>query len=327
MKINNSVSTTKKRIVLFLILGILIYFISSHVNDYRNYQGFLLSIYTIAITCVILLTGYSGQLSLGQGAFMATGAYSSAIAFTNLKFTPVISLVLAVLFSGFFGLLIGLAVARFSGPYLAGTTLALAFSLPALLSTFTLFGAGEGIEFVLDNPFEKFFPGKFSQDQSYFLIGALAALITLLLITNIMNAKFGRIWRAIRDNETSAALSGINVATYKVLAFTISSGFSGLAGALLAISISGATPSAFPLSLSFLVLTGAVVTGLYSLRGVIFGSFIVVVVPSLIESFVTGWEESDRLTSTIPGLMVSGLLIVAVLFSPNGPADLIKKKK
>jgi branched-chain amino acid transport system permease protein len=257
---------------------------------------------------------------------MAIGAYTAAISFTNFNQAPFLSLVAAVLVSAISGLLIGFALVRFTGAYLSGTTLALAFSLPALLSTSTFFGAGEGIEFALGNPLENSFVTFQSQDQTYFAIGALAALISLFFIFNIVNAKYGRIWKSIRDNEVAAALNGINVNRYKLMAFSLSSGFSGLAGALFAISINAATPSAFPLSLSLLILTGAVVTGLYNLKTVVFGAFVVVILPSLAEAVVTGRENSERLGVALPSLLVSGLLVLTILVSPNGPAGIFHKK-
>ena len=317
--------TARKRFFAFFLLGWILLIVSDRAGELRNYQGAFVAMYSLAIACLILLTGYSGQLSLGQGALMAVGGYSAALTATKLSWHPVIALIMSVLVAGLVGLLIGFAVARLSGPYLSGTTLALAISLPALANTFPALGAEEGIIFNVGSAPAKF-GEEFSQYKWFFWISALAALISIWLISNLLSSKFGRSWKAIRDNQTAAALSGLNPGKMKVIAFAISSAFSGLAGALLVMLISAVSPSAFPLSLSFLILTGAVVTGVYSLRGVVFGALVLVAIPEIADSVVTSLGGSERLTSTLPGFLVSMLLILAVLFSPNGPGDILKTR-
>lgn len=318
--------SARKRFIGFFLLGWLLLLISDRVGELRNYQGAFVAMYSLAIACLILLTGYSGQLSLGQGALMAVGGYSAALTATKLNWHPILALVMAVLVAGLFGLIIGFAVARLSGPYLSGTTLALAIALPSLANTFPALGAEEGIIFDVGKAPARF-GEEFSQYKWFFWICALAALISIWLIANLLASKFGRNWKAIRDNQTAAALSGLNPGRMKVIAFSISSAFSGLAGALLVMLISAVSPSAFPLSLSFLILTGAVVTGVYNLRGVVFGALVLVAIPEIADAVVTTLGGSERLTSTLPGFLVSLLLILAVLFTPNGPGHLIQLRK
>jgi branched-chain amino acid transport system permease protein len=130
----------------------------------------------------------------------------------------------------------------------------------------------------------------------------------------------------MRDNQVAAQLTGINTGRLKVTAFTISAGMAGLAGGLLVMLISGVSPSAFPLSLSFSLLTGAVVTGVYSLKGVMLGGLVLVAIPEIADSVVNRIGGSEGFTATLPGFLVSALLIAAVLFAPNGPGQLLKKK-
>jgi branched-chain amino acid transport system permease protein len=167
------------------------------------------------------------------------------------------------------------------------------------------------------------FGENFSQYKWFFWISTLAVLIMLWLISNFVSSRYGRTFRAIRDNETAAALAGLNTGRLKVLAFAISSGMAGLAGGLLVMLISGVSPSAFPLSLSFSLLTGAVVTGVYSLRGVMLGGLVLVAIPEIADSLVTRIGGSEGFTATLPGFLVSALLILAVLFAPNGPGKLL----
>ena len=257
---------------------------------------------------------------------MAVGAYAGALSINNLHLHPAIALVIATFVAGIFGLLLGFGVARLSGPYLAGTTLALAVSLPTLANQFPILGGEQGVVFDVGLPPARF-GENFSQYKWFFWISCLAVLIMLWLISNFVSSRYGRTFRAIRDNETAASLAGLNTGRLKVLAFAISSGMAGLAGGLLVMLISGVSPSAFPLSLSFSLLTGAVVTGVYSLRGVMLGGLVLVAIPEIADSLVTRIGGSEGFTATLPGFLVSALLILAVLFAPNGPGTLLHSIK
>ena len=315
---------TKKRLLLFILFGWVLLILGDRVGDLELYQGSFVATYALAITSIILLTGYSGQLSLGHSALMAVGAYAGALSIFNAGLHPVIGLIISVFVAGIFGLILGLVVARLSGPYLAGTTLALAISLPALANQFPILGGEEGIVFDVGVAPARF-GDEFSQYKWFFWISALAALIMVWLVANLLFGRYGRTFKAMRDNPVAAQLSGINVGQLKVMAFALSSGVAGLSGGLLVMLISGVSPSAFPLSLSFAVLTGAVVTGLYNLKGVILGGLVLVAIPEIADSLVSRIGGSEGFTTTLPGFLVSALLILAVVFTPNGPGHLLKR--
>jgi len=316
--------STKKRTLLFVAFGWVLLLLGDRVGDLELYQGSFVATYALAITSIILLTGYSGQLSLGQSALMAVGAYAGALTIFNAGHHPVIGLFMAALVAGVFGLILGLIAARLSGPYLAGTTLALAISLPTLANQFPILGAEEGIIFDVGLPPARF-GEDFSQYKWFFWISALATLVMVWFIANLLSTKYGRTFRALRDNPIAAELSGINVGRLKVTAFAISSGVAGLSGGLLVMLISGVSPSAFPLSLSFALLGGAVVTGLYNLKGVILGGLVLVAIPEIADSLVSRIGGSEGFITILPGFLVSALLILAVVFTPNGPGHLIKR--
>ena len=318
-------SATKKRLLLFILFGWLLLLVGDRVGELRQYQGSFVAMYTLAIASIILLTGYSGQLSLGHSALMAVGAYAGALSTNNAHLHPVIALIIATFVAGLFGLILGFGVARLSGPYLAGTTLALAVSLPSLANQFPILGGEQGVAFDVGAPPARF-GEEFSQYKWFFWISSLAALIMIWLIANLLSSKYGRSFRAMRDNQVAAQLTRINTGRLKVTAFTISAGVAGLAGGLLVMLISGVSPSAFPLSLSFSLLTGAVVTGVYSLKGVMLGGLVLVAIPEIADSVVNRIGGSEGFTATLPGFLVSALLIAAVLFAPNGPGQLLKKK-
>ncbi|CAB4575605.1 unannotated protein [freshwater metagenome] len=324
-KVHSSIDSPRKRLFLFILAGWLLLLLSNQVDEFSLYKGVEVATFAVGIASIILLTGYSGQLSLGHGALMAVGAYAGALTLNNLQWHPVVALIMATLVAGLFGLLLGAAVARFSGPYLAGTTLALAISLPSLANQFPILGGQQGLIFDVGAT-----PARFGDDFSpykwLFWIAALAALIIIWFVANIAASRFGRTFRALRDNPIAAQLCGVNVAQQKVVAFAISSGVAGLSGGLLVMLITGVSPSAFPLSLSFLLLTGAVVTGLYNLKGVILGGLVLAVIPEIAESLVTRIGGSENLAISLPGFLVSALLILAVMFTPNGPEHIFKRK-
>jgi branched-chain amino acid transport system permease protein len=315
---------SKKRLAIFIIIGWLLLLASDRVGPLRLYQGSYIATYTLAVASIILLTGYSGQLSLGHGALMAVGAYAGALAIGKAMLHPVLGLVAAALIAGLFGLILGFAVARLSGPYLAGTTLALAVALPTLANQFDVLGGQQGLPLDVGSSPERF-GEDFSQYKWYFWICTLAALIMIWWIANLASSKYGRIYRALRDNPIAAELSGINVGRQKVLAFAISSGAAGLSGALLVILLGGVSPSAFPLGVSFFVLTGAIITGLYNLKGVILGGLILVALPEIADALVSRIGGSEGLTNSLPDFLVSALLILAVVFAPNGPGKIFKR--
>jgi branched-chain amino acid transport system permease protein len=212
-----------------------------------------------------------------------------------------------------------------SGPYLAGTTLALAIGLPSIANQFSIFGGEQGV------PFDIGFPPAslgedFTQYKWFFWISWTVALITLYWLRNILNSRYGRGWRAVRSNDVAAELAGIHVGRNKVLAFTISAGLAGLAGALLAMTISLASPGVFPLALSFSLATGAVLSGVTTLGGVMIGSVTLVAIPEIALAIANRYG-SETITTNLPGLLVSALLILTVLFVPNGPVEQLHAKR
>lgn len=310
----------------FILGGVVLYFLSGMVDELRVYQGASIAVYVVAIASIILLTGYSGQVSLGHGALMAIGGYAAAVLRIEFNLPIILCFVAAVLVAAIGGALLGAAAARLSGPYLAGTTLALAIGLPSLANQFSVLGGEQGLLF--DVGFPPLSLGEeFTQYKWFFWIAALAALISMWLLQNILRSRYGRNWKAGRGNEVAAQLAGINTARSKILAFTISAGIAGLAGALLAMTIGTVSPSAFPLSLSFALLTGAVLSGVTTLSGVMLGAVTLVAIPEIADVIAHRLGASESVTINLPGLIVSGLLILTVLFVPNGPVEQHRARK
>jgi branched-chain amino acid transport system permease protein len=315
----------KHPIITFIFFGFILFLISNRLDELRVYQGATVAVYAIGIASLILLIGYSGQVSLGHGAFLAIGGFAAALARIHFEAPIWLTFVVAVLAAAIGGALLGLAAARLSGPYLAGTTLALAIGLPSIANQFSIFGGEQGLSFDIGLP-PASLGEDFTQYKWYFWISWTVALITLYWLRNILNSRYGRGWRAVRSNDVAAELAGIHVGRNKVLAFTISAGLAGLAGALLAMTISLASPGVFPLALSFSLATGAVLSGVTTLGGVMIGSVTLVAIPEIALAIANRYG-SETITTNLPGLLVSALLILTVLFVPNGPVEQLHAKR
>ena len=315
----------KHPIITFIFFGFILFLISNRLDELRVYQGATVAVYAIGIASLILLIGYSGQVSLGHGAFLAIGGFAAALARIQFEAPIWLTFVVAVLAAAIGGALLGLAAARLSGPYLAGTTLALAIGLPSIANQFSIFGGEQGLSFDIGLP-PASLGEDFTQYKWYFWISWTVALITLYWLRNILNSRYGRGWRAVRSNDVAAELAGIHVGRNKVLAFTISAGLAGLAGALLAMTISLASPGVFPLALSFSLATGAVLSGVTTLGGVMIGSVTLVAIPEIALAIANRYG-SETITTNLPGLLVSALLILTVLFVPNGPVEQMHSKR
>jgi branched-chain amino acid transport system permease protein len=317
--------TNKQRFIGFVLIGIFVYILSNIVDEWTAYQGATVAVFVVAIASVILLTGYSGQISLGHGALLAIGAYAAAL--TQIYFSaPIwICFVAAVLVTAFFGAILGSAAARLSGPYLAGTTLALAVGLPSIANQFSILGGEQGISF--DAGWPPLSLGEtFTQYKWFLWIATLTALISIWWVQNILRSRYGRSWRALKSNEVAAELSGITIGRSKVLAFTVSAGIAGLAGALLAMTLNNVSPSAFPLALSFAIATGAVLSGVNTLGGVMIGAVALVAIPEIARSLSDRWSGSENVAVLLPDFIVSALLILTVFFAPKGPIEKLRSR-
>lgn len=315
----------RKKLALFILLGWILLLVGDRIDELRVYQGAQIAMYAIALSSIVLLTGYSGQVSLGNGAMMAVGGYSAALTLNNLGSPVWFAFVMAVVVSALFGAFLGAAAARLSGPYLAGTTLALAVGLPEIANQFAFLGGVPGILFDVGFPPARF-GEEFTQYKWFFWIATFIALLSLFITSNILQSRYGRTWRAIRSNSLAAELSGVHSGRMKILAFTISSAIAGLAGAVMAMTISLVAPGAYTLSLSFALVTGAVLAGVSSLPGVVFGALILVAIPEVADVLATRWGGDENLNNYLPGLIVSVLLILSVIFTPNGPGEKLKRR-
>ncbi len=182
-----------------------------------------------AVAGLTILTGLSGQISLGNGAFMAIGAYTTALLMLHLNWPFILVLVIAAAITAAAGAVVGVAAARLHGPYLAGATLLLGVALPSVAYAYTgFFGGDQGLDVNFTTP--SFLGVNFPLTRWEAWVCSAVALVTLVLLANLGRSRVGRSWRAVRDDEVAAALAGVNVAAARILAFVVSAACAGLAG-------------------------------------------------------------------------------------------------
>jgi branched-chain amino acid transport system permease protein len=315
-------SIARKSLIRTLIFTLAILWVGSTFEPYNQAQLAVVLILFIGVLSVTILTGISGQLSLGQGALMAVGGYSTALLMINLKLSLWVAIPLSVISSAIAGLLLGIAAARLSGPYLAGTTLVIALAIPTIANRFmSVFKGDEGLPVDVGYPpqwFSNAF-GEPSYEQWQLYVVLPFAAIALFFASNILLSRSGRMWRAIRDHESAAALSGVNYSRQKIYVFIVSSTFAGLSGALYGLrGLVG--PSVYPVSLSLLLLTAAVLGGIRSIAGAFIGTVIVVFLPDWIDLVIHNFELSEQVSNFLPALVSSLLLILTVVINPAGVA-------
>lgn len=299
-----------------------IFYLGKVFDPYNQGQLSVVLMYFIGILSITFLTGLSGQISLGQGALMAVGGYTCALVVLNLGLNYWQSIIIAVLASLVAGWILGITAARLSGPYLAGTTLVIALAIPSLANRFeSVFGGDVGLSVDFGNPPEWLSGaiGEIGYEQWQLFATLPFASIALYLALNLFKSRTGRSWRAVRDHEIAASLTGINVQRIKIFTFVVASGFAGLAGALYGLrGIVG--PSVYPISLSLALLTGAVLGGLRSIGGAFIGAVLVVFLPDLIEAISGSSELSPQIGNYLPAMVASILLILTVVLNPAGVA-------
>jgi branched-chain amino acid transport system permease protein len=267
-----------------------------------------------------ILVGFTGQISLGQGGFLAVGAYTSGLLAAKAGFPFPLDMACAVLVTAAIGTLFGLPALRLKGLYLAIATLA---SQQIILWVVTHWDAVTGGTSALVVPPTALLGWEITEDMTwYFVIVSFAGLATLAA-TNLFRTGVGRAFVAIRDQDIAAEVMGVDPLRYKLLAFAISSAFVGLAGALTARYNLIVTWERFTLDVSILYLAMIIVGGLGSVSGAIYGAIFMIAVPAWIEDLSRNLSSLSFLQEDMPAIqqLIFGLTIVLFLvFEPRGLA-------
>jgi branched-chain amino acid transport system permease protein len=302
---------------------------------FRNYQLATVGAYLCVTAGLTVLTGLNGQLSLGHGALMATGAYTVAMVQEKLagrgQWTLLIAVLAGIAVATVAGGIVGLAAARLRGPYLAGLTLAVAVVVPAIASTFDkTFNSDQGLSVYVDPP-PLALGATFPYERWQAWLSWAGALLTVFLLATLVRGRFGRALRAVRDDEAAARIAGVNVARTQVLAFVVSAACAGLGGALFAVLAQSVSPGAFPISLSLFLVMAIVIGGLGSLAGAVWGAVLLVALPALTHSLTELIDVSpavaQRLEGNLPLALFGVTLIVVMLAAPGGIASLRLRRR
>jgi branched-chain amino acid transport system permease protein len=246
-------------------------------GPFRVGQFTLVIAYAVAVLGLNLLVGYSGQISLGHGAFFALGAYTAAILIAKEGFPHLLTVPIAAAVCFVAGLLLGIPALRLRGLYLALVTLAVGIAVPQLIKRFDGLTEGtQGIN-VLQPSAPDWVP--LADDQFLYFLVLLLALPMFLLASNMVRGRVGRAMVTMRENEIAAKAMGVNLATFKTGTFAIAAMYAGLGGALYTFSIGFVAPESFTLTLSFAFLAAVVVGGLATITGAVFGALFIEFVP------------------------------------------------
>ena len=279
-------------------------------SDYNVSLVAQVGVFFVAVLGLNILTGYTGQISIGHGAFMAIGGYTTAILSRDHHTNLVLTMVVAFAICFVVGLIVGLPALRLSGVYLALATFALAVSVPSLPLQWSKFlGGRDGVQTA-------------RTVSNVWVYGAAwtASAVLFALAWLILRGRVGRAFRAVRDSEIAAVASGVELPLYKTLAFGISAAYGGVAGSLFVLATNGfAAPDEFGVALSLQILVGAAVAGLGSLWGVLAGAAFVGLLPTVSSSVpVIGSRHGQD-------VVFGAAVILVMLLLPGGFAGLLAR--
>lgn len=291
-------------------------------DTFQTFQFANVAVFAIAIVGLNLLTGYSGQISLGNGAFMAVGGYTTALLVHRLGLPYGLTIPLGGLLAAVAGFLIGIPALRLRGLYLALATFALALSVTPVLNNFDTFTGGHaGLTIAAPEP--PFALDLSAEQWLYFLFWVIAAIL-FVPAWLLIRSRTGRAWMSIRDSEMAAVANGVSIPFYKTLAFGISAFYAGIAGSLQVIAVTYVNPDSYSLQLSLYLLIGLVVGGLASAWGPLLGALVVVWLPYLAEK-ISNVHLGPVVFGGKPDIGFGVLLVLVLFFAPSGIAGLVQR--
>ncbi len=282
-------------------------------GDYVMTQLQFICIYSIVGFGLMILTGFTGQVSLGHAAFLAVGAYTEAL--MQAAGVPfVISITCAALFSAVLGIIVGLPALRLKGIYLAIATLAFNVIVEEIITRWhSLTGGNEGKHL---KPVDLFGWKLESDAEFYYLCLALTVLCCIACI-NLLRSPTGRAFVAIRDSEISASCMGVNLAKYKTMAFAVSAALTGIGGALYGHKLAFISPEQFTLFQSIELITIVILGGIGFLHGAVLGAAFIIVLPQVI-SIAKGWLPEAFQPAGLQAVVFGLVLILFIIFEPLG---------
>ena len=320
-----------KMILLFLVVFFVIpYWADSYWISVCNQIGYTI----LGALGVQLLIGFCGQVTLGHAAFLAVGAYTSTLLvlefpwpqfLTDWGLSYPISIVVAAIVAGICSVLFGLPSAKVKGFYLILSTMAAQFIIVDFVITqYVSQIGGRGQAFSLPPGTIKIGPWVIDSDVKVYYMMLVLVILCVAAVVNLLRSRVGRAWVAIRDNDISAEVMGINIVEYKLLAFFVAGFIGGIAGAFWISNLAAISPEHFPWFWSLWLVGVILIGGVGSVHGTIFGSIFMVVVMELLQLAIM------PLADVYPKLLMDflfikeaafGLAICAfMIFEPNGLA-------
>jgi branched-chain amino acid transport system permease protein len=284
------------------------------VSSFHTFQLTQILVYSIALLGLNLLTGFSGQISLGHGAFFGMGAYVAAILLDHAWMPYWAAIPTAGLVCLLVGFAFGLPALRLEGPYLALATFALAIATPQILKHDALESWTGGVQGILVEKPEPPFAGPFDSDQWLYFVCLAFVLALYLAGWNLIRGRTGRALVAIRDHPIAATAMGIDLAMYKSLTFGVSAMYTGIAGALGALLTGFVSPDSFTILVSINFLVGVVVGGIASILGNFFGAFFIVIVPNI----------AGDISDAAPWAIYGVALMLLMILMPRGIAGVVR---
>jgi branched-chain amino acid transport system permease protein len=313
------------QVVGWIVLGLVVLYVVYGLQDYMATKFSLAVSFGLAILGLNLVTGYSGQVSLGHSAFFGIGAYTTAVLMADSSWSWYLTLPAAAVIGGVVGFLVGLPALRIKGLYLALVTLAIAVVFPTMVKWvddkgwISTGGAnGKAVASVDNWVAPGWLPGTVSSNDWRFLVICAVAGVLFLGASNLTRSRVGRGLVALRDNEVGAAVSGVFPAGFKTSAFAISSVYAAVAGSCYTLAVGTVSPDTFGLVLSIQFIAGLVVGGVATISGSMLGGGVIEFLP---------YYTADWFTGPRANILLGLVLIVVIFIAPGGVMWFVRKMR
>jgi branched-chain amino acid transport system permease protein len=293
-------------------------------NEY--YLGVLVFTALNCLTCIglCLLLGYAGQISLGHSAFVAVGAYSSAILTTRYGFSPVAAMGIGIALSVAIAVVVGLPTLKLKGHYLAMATLGFAEIVHIVtVAAVDVTGGPSGVSGI---PRLSLFGFELDSDTKYFYFSWAMVILGLFLAVNLIHSRVGRGLQAIHGSEDAASSLGVNITWDKIKVFALSAAFASVSGSLYSHYVLYIDPGPFDVMHSVLLITMVAVGGIHSIWGAVTGAVLLSLLPEGLSFLSEGLSKFNiQYKTDYDTLIYGGILLMIMLFLPEGLFDGIRR--
>jgi len=280
--------------------------------QYIIHLSIIFSIFAILGLSLNLVVGYTGLLSVTHAAFYGIGAYSTALLMTKLGVNFFLSVGIGIIIAIVISLLIGLVLSRFDGDYYALVSMGFSIIVYSIFLNWRSLTRGPvGIPGI---PRPVFFGLEFSSNYAFLVLSVFLLVLVFLVSRFIVTSSFGRVLKAIREDEKALQVFGYNTSYYKIMIFTMSAGLASVAGSLYASYISFIDPSSFMITESIFIIALIILGGLANLRGSLIGALFLILLPELLRFIGFPSAVAAQMRQLVYGV----LLIVLMLYRPQG---------